>query len=180
MLMKYLIFFLAFFITIQCKKQVSEYPIKQKKNLLFIMTDQQQYKALSIAGNSVLETPNLDRLAKDGAYFKNAYTPSAVCTPARSSILTGYTVENTKMNSNKKAYFYEEEGLMTMPTFDEILTKEGYHCEYYGKWHSQISHTEVYKNPKSHAKNGESNFEHRGQYYMFRDYIDASVVKRAG
>ncbi len=47
----------------------------QKKNLLFIMTDQQRYEALSIAGNTILETPNLDHLAKEGAYFKNAYTP---------------------------------------------------------------------------------------------------------
>jgi len=149
-----------------------------KKNLLFIMTDQQQYKALSIAGSTVLKTPNLDRLAKEGAYFKNAYTPCAVCGPARSSILTGHTVENTGMNTNRKAYFYEEEGLMAMSTFDEILTKEGYHCEYHGKWHSQTSHTGVYKNPKSHARNGESIFEHRGQYYMFRDYIDKVFPKR--
>lgn len=66
---------------------------EQKKNLLFIITDQQRYDALSIAGNTVLETPNLDRLAKQGAYFQNAYTPCAVCAPARSSILTGHTVK---------------------------------------------------------------------------------------
>ncbi len=52
--------------------------VQQKKNLLFIITDQQRYDALSIAGNTVLETPNLDRLAQQGAYFKNAYTPCAV------------------------------------------------------------------------------------------------------
>ncbi|MCK5209941.1 MAG: sulfatase-like hydrolase/transferase, partial [Cyclobacteriaceae bacterium] len=103
---------------------------KQKTNLLFIMTDQQRYDALSIAGNTVLETPNLDRMADQGAYFKNAYTPCAVCAPARSSILTGTTVENNGMRTNAKAYYHEEKGLMTMPTFDEILTSEGYHCEY--------------------------------------------------
>lgn len=54
----------------------------EKSNLLFIMTDQQRSDALSIAGNPVLETPNLDRLARQGAYFKNAYTPCAVCCPA--------------------------------------------------------------------------------------------------
>lgn len=144
----------------------------RKKNLLFILTDQQRYDALSIAGNNVLKTPNLDRLARGGAYLKNAYTPCAVCAPARSSILTGHTVENTRMNTNEKAYFYQEAGLMKMPTFDEILTEHGYHCEYYGKWHSQTSHTKIYKNPKSHAKNGESIFEHGGQDYVFRDYID--------
>ena len=46
-----------------------------KPNLLFIMTDQQRSDALSIAGNTVLDTPNLDRLAKQGDYFENAYTP---------------------------------------------------------------------------------------------------------
>ena len=91
---------------------------QKKKNLLFIMTDQQQYKALSIAWNTVLETPNLDRLAQGGAYFKNAYTPMAVCGPARSSILTGMTVESTGVNTNSKTYFYQDEPVMTTPTFD--------------------------------------------------------------
>ena len=152
---------------------------KQKKNLLFIMTDQQQYKALSIAGNSVLKTPNLDRLAKGGAYFKNAYTPSAVCTPARSSILTGHTVENTGMRNNQRAYYFKEEGLMNMSTFDEILSEKGYHCEYYGKWHTQSSHAEIYKNPKMESKNGRSIFDHGGQRHVYMDYINEKFPKRA-
>ncbi|MCP3928030.1 MAG: sulfatase-like hydrolase/transferase [Bacteroidetes bacterium] len=178
--MKYLVFLLLFLLTIHCKEPVADEPVQkyQQKNLLFIITDQQQYKALSFAGNTVLETPNLDRLAKEGAYFENAYTPCAVCAPARSSILTGHTVENTGMKTNDRAYFHKEEGLMTMPTFDEILTKEGYHCEYYGKWHTQSSHAEVYKNPKSNAKNGKSIFEHGGQNHVFMDYINEHFPKR--
>jgi arylsulfatase A-like enzyme len=153
--------------------------VTEKKNLLLIMTDQQQYKALSIAGNTVLNTPNLDRLAQAGAFFENAYTPCAVCCPARSSILTGHTVEHTGMKTNDRAYFYEEEGLMTMLTFDEILTREGYHCEYHGDWHTQSSHAEVYKNPMRHAKNGKSIFEHDGQNYVYMDYIDEHFPNRA-
>jgi len=145
---------------------------KRKKNLLFIMTDQQQYKALSIAGNSVLKTPNLDKLAKQGVYFKNAYSPMAVCGPARSAILTGMTVENTGVNTNDKTYYYDEEPVMTSPTFDEILTQNGYHCEYYGKWHSMTSHSEIYRNPKRNAKNGKSIFEHGGQNHVYMDYIN--------
>jgi arylsulfatase A-like enzyme len=151
---------------------------QEKKNLLFIMTDQQRYDALSIAGNTVLETPNLDRLAEQGAWFKNAYTPCAVCAPARSSILTGYNVENTGMRTNDRAYYYDKEEVMTMPTFDEILTEQGYHCEYYGKWHSQSSHTSVYKNPKQAAKNGKSVFGHGGQKFVHLDYLDEHVPKR--
>jgi len=125
----------------------------------------------------VLETPNLDKLGKEGAYFKNAYTPCSVCAPARSSILTGHTVENTGMRTNDRAYYYEEEGLMTMPTFDEILTENGYHSEYYGKWHSQTSHTEIYKNPKQQSKNGKSIFAHGGQNHVYMDYINDNYPK---
>ena len=65
---------------------------------------------LGYAGNTVIKTPNLDRLAQQGAYFKNAYTPCAVCGPARSSMLTGSTVESTGVNSNDQTYYYEGEG----------------------------------------------------------------------
>jgi len=150
-----------------------------KPNLLFIMTDQQRSDALSIAGNTVLETPNLDRLAKQGAYFKNAYSPCAVCCPARSSVLTGCTVENTRMRTNGLAYHPKEKGLMTMPTFDEILTGEGYHCEYYGKWHSLTCHTNIYKNPLRAAKNEKSVFGHGGQKFVWLDYIKDKEPVRA-
>ena len=141
----------------------------QKKNLLFIITDQQRYDAMSIAGNTVLQTPNLDRLAQQGAYFKNAYTPMAVCGPTRSSILTGHTVENTGVNTNDKTYDYQEEGLMTMSTFDEILSENGYHCEYYGKWHALSSHAAVYQNPVLESNNGNSVFGSGGQTHIWRD-----------
>lgn len=149
-----------------------------KPNLLFIMTDQQRWDALSIAGKSALETPNLDQLARQGAFFKNAYTPCAVCTPARSSILTGHTVENTGMATNGLAYDVKKEGLMTMPTFDEILSGQGYHCEYYGKWHSQSSHTDIYKNPVKADKKGKSVFGPGGQTIIYHDYLDEHVPKR--
>ena len=174
--MKKFHFLLLSFLLILLSSCVQEQ--EQKMNFLFIMTDQQRYDALSIAGNTVLETPNLDRLAQQGAYFKNAYTPCAVCGPARSSILTGYTVENTGVKTNSRAYYYEEEGLMTMPTFDEILSENGYRCEYYGKWHSQTSHTTIYKNPKQSSKNGKFVFAHGGQNHVYMDYINEVFPKR--
>ena len=151
---------------------------QKKKNLLFIMTDQQQYKALSIAGNSVLQTPNLDRLAEGGAYFTNAYTPMAVCGPARSSILTGMTVESTGVNTNAKTYSYDDEPVMTSQTFDEILNENGYHCEYYGKWHVKSNHAEIYKNPKLRSKNGKSIFQHGGQNHVYMDYLNEQFPKK--
>ncbi|MBB6460434.1 sulfatase-like hydrolase/transferase [Flammeovirga kamogawensis] len=152
---------------------------KKKTNLLFIITDQQQYKALGLAGNKVLKTPNLDRLGESGAYFVNAYSACAVCGPARSSILTGRTVENTGVNTNDKTYYYKKEKVMQHPTFDEILKKEGYTCEYYGKWHAMANKADVYSNPTKYAKNGKYAFDHGGQSFFYQDWLKESLEKRA-
>lgn len=148
-------------------------------NLLFIITDQQRYDALSIAGNDILKTPNLDKLAKSGAYFTNAYTPCAVCAPARASFLTGRTVENHGIVNNDLANGTNaiEADVMQMPTMDEILTDRGYVSEYYGKWHSPEFHSKVYQNPKLVTSNGESIFAHGGQGRLHRDYLDQHVPK---
>jgi arylsulfatase A-like enzyme len=119
---------------------------KKRPNLLFIMTDQQRFDALSFAGNEILKTPNMDRIAKEGVWFKNAYTQCAVCTPARASILTGCTVANTRVISNRVAYASEETGIMPMKTYDEVLAENGYDCEYYGKWHTPTFHARIYNN----------------------------------
>lgn len=80
----------------------------ESPNLLFIIVDQMRYDALSIAGNPIVKTPNLDKLARQGAYFINAYTPVAVCGPARSSILTGTTINTHGVNTNDKTYYYDD------------------------------------------------------------------------
>lgn len=145
---------------------------RNKPNLLFIITDQQRYDALSYAGNPVIKTPNLDRLAQKGAFFSNAYVPCAVCGPSRSSILTGCRVETTGVKSNSETYYYSEKEVMTMPTFDEVLAENGYHCEYYGKWHAMSNRAEVYANPVQVANNGRSVFGPGGQSHIWRDYLD--------
>lgn len=69
---------------------VGEEPVKSRRpNILFIMTDQHRADCLGCAGNRVIRTPNLDRIAKEGAYFANAYSTTPTCTPARAGLLTG-------------------------------------------------------------------------------------------
>jgi arylsulfatase A-like enzyme len=102
-------------------------------NLLFIMTDQQRFDALSRAGNSILQTPNLDRLAREGVFFENAYTVCPVCGPARSCILTGHDIVATGVPTNSEA---EATDNMYLPSFDNLLADQGYWTGYVGKWHS--------------------------------------------
>jgi arylsulfatase A-like enzyme len=151
----------------------------KKPNLLFIMTDQQRYDALSIAGNEVLQTPHLDKLARQGAFFKNAYAQQAVCAPTRASILTGHTIENHQILTNQLAYSSKKaSGRMAMPTFDQVLSENGYHCEYYGKWHCPAHPAEVYQNPELTAENGKSVFGPGGQLFIYMDYLNPRVPVR--
>jgi arylsulfatase A-like enzyme len=155
----------------------------QKPNLLFIITDQQRYDAMSIAGNTVLKTPNLDRLAKQGARFKNAYTPCAVCGPARASILTGRTVENHGILTNTEADSATPQSATIMPqkTFDQILTEKfGYHAEYNGKWHCPEFAASCYKNPIKVSTSGRSIFGGSGDVRFYKDnYLDQVFPKPA-
>ncbi|HWS00857.1 MAG TPA: sulfatase-like hydrolase/transferase [Prolixibacteraceae bacterium] len=151
----------------------------KKPNLLFIMTDQQRFDALSLAGNKILSTPNLDRLARQGAWFRNAYTQCAVCAPTRASILTGSTVENHQILTNEISTSGKETGRMSMPTYDELLSRNGYRCEYYGKWHSPEFHTEVYQNPELKAINGKSVFAPGGLTALYMDYLNIKFPKES-
>jgi len=119
-------------------------PQSKQPNILLIMTDQQAFSALGYAGNKVIKTPNLDRLASQGAYFSQAVTPCPVCAPARTSILTGRLIETTTVRENPDV---EKNDCYYYPTFDEILSKIGYISEYYGKFHSPEHMARVYKNP---------------------------------
>ena len=116
---------------------------EKKPNILLIMTDQQAWNAVGYAGNKIIKTPNLDRLAREGTNFSQAVTPCPVCAPARTSILTGRLIETTTIRGNndiKSADCY-------YPTFDEILAKRGYITEVYGKFHSPEHMARVYMNP---------------------------------
>lgn len=106
-----------------------------RPNILLIMTDQHQAEALSIAGNTDLNTPNLDKLAKQGVRFENAYVTFPLCVPSRSSIITGKMPHTLGVNSNEK----DEK---TMQADDKrnglgnVLKAAGYDCAYGGKWHA--------------------------------------------
>ena len=61
----------------------------KKPNIVFILADDLGYADLSCYGATEIETPNLDRMAKEGVRFTNFYAPACVCTPSRASLMTG-------------------------------------------------------------------------------------------
>jgi len=75
----------------------------KKPNVLFVMTDQQRADTIAALGNSHIYTPNLDRLARRGTAFTNAYSPCPVCVPARYTIRTGCEPPTTGIYGNEGA-----------------------------------------------------------------------------
>ncbi|MDI1337548.1 MAG: sulfatase-like hydrolase/transferase [Lacunisphaera sp.] len=144
-------------------------------NVLFIMTDQQRWDALGCAGNPVLKTPNLDRLAREGTIFDNAYSACPVCVPARTVILTGLSNYTTKVLGNGDL---TNPDVPDVPTFDSVLSRAGYRTEYYGKWHVPYQFARTYSVPVKPVNKAagvaiESNTE------AFRRYLDRLSPARA-
>lgn len=77
--------------------------MSQPSNLLILMSDEHQARALGCAGHFV-KTPNLDRLAARGTRFTNAYTPSPICVPARASFATGRYPHQNRLWDNSMPY----------------------------------------------------------------------------
>jgi len=103
--------------------------VTDRPNLLIIHTDQQSFWTLGCYGGTVVETPNIDRLAANGALFSNFFTNSAVCTPSRGCFVTGRYPTSHGAHENCIPLNRDE------VTFAEVLRRAGYRTGYVGKWH---------------------------------------------
>lgn len=115
----------------------------KRPNIIFICTDDQADWTLGVSGNTQAYTPNLDHLAKEGAYLRNTFVTTPVCSPSRSSIFSGQYSSETKILDfivppGHKAYT-PEEGLIGLEnhhsTFADLLHNAGYKTALVGKWH---------------------------------------------
>jgi len=100
-----------------------------RPNFVFILTDDQRFDAMSCAGHPFLKTPNIDRIAKEGALFRNAFVAIALCAPSRACFLTGRYAHSHGIKDNKTQLGDD------MPTWPRILQKAGYDTAFIGKWH---------------------------------------------
>jgi len=133
---------------------------KQQPNIIYIFTDQQTATAMSCAGNADINTPNMDRLAREGIRFTNAYCAAPLSTPSRAAMMTGVPSGLSGMLKNGaqlKAPYSEN-------TIGTLLKEKGYDCGYAGKWHL----------PESDIPDGKFGFR---KVYEHNDYglAEASV-----
>ena len=105
-------------------------------NILMIVTDQERFDALGCNGSPICETPNLDALALQGVRFDNAYTPTALCSPARGSLFTGlYPHSHGVLNNTHDSPAIAHELDEIHATSARSLKNAGYRLGYVGKWH---------------------------------------------
>jgi len=101
----------------------------EKPNLLFIWTDEQQPFTMKKYGNDRIKTPNLNKLADESVVFLNTYVTQPVCTPSRSSTMTGlYPHTNGCISNNIPLPD-------SVPCLPELVGDPEYRTAYYGKWH---------------------------------------------
>ena len=105
-------------------------------NILLLMTDQHRVDTLGCYGNQVCRTPALDRLAARGTRFTSAFTPTAICTPARASLVTGVLPFRHGLLANpERNVGYRDELDGRHPSFALPLGSAGYQVGHVGKWH---------------------------------------------
>ena len=100
-----------------------------RPNVVLILTDDQRWDQLGIEGHPFLNTPHLDRLAREGARFANMFVTTSLCSPSRASFLSGLYASTHGVVNNFTDYPAD------LPSFPRRLQEAGYHTAYIGKWH---------------------------------------------
>ena len=130
----------------------------KRPNLILILADDLGWADLSCYGNDLHQTPNLDRLAKQGVRFTDAYSASPVCTPTRAAILTGLHPARLHMTIWRESALNRGNRKLLQPvcldslplkhvTLAEVLKQAGYFNAHIGKWH--LGRAESY--PQAHG-----------------------------
>jgi len=164
-------FFIFFIITSNAVPDKSNLDkSKNKPNIIFILSDDHTTNAISAYGGlykEIAPTPNIDKIAHEGAILKNTFATNSICGPSRASILTGTYNHINGYYKNYKGGVFDN----TQWTFPQELQKEGYNTALVGKWHL-ASEPVGFDYYKYHISRGQQGF------YWDPVYNDNGVEKK--
>jgi len=124
-----ILFSLALLFFFSCKSPNKENNRSERPNIVFIMSDDHAYQAISAYSDKLIQTPNIDRIAKEGMLFTNASVTNSICAPSRAVILTGKHSHLNGKIDNRMPFD------TTNVTFPQLLQKAGYQTAMFGKLH---------------------------------------------
>jgi arylsulfatase A-like enzyme len=113
----FIIIFAAGVTLLSCSPQKEE---AQRPNILFIMSDDHTKQAISIYGSDLVETPSIDRIAREGAIFNNSFVTNSICAPSRAVMLTGKHSHINGKIDNHSTFDWNQENVA------KILQNAGY------------------------------------------------------
>ncbi len=106
------------------------------RNVVFILSDDHRYDAMSFMGHPFARTPHMDAMARTGVHLKNAFVTTSLCSPSRASILTGLYTFRHRVIDNQRLV---PKGTLFFPQY---LQKAGYSTGFIGKWHMGAANDE--------------------------------------
>ncbi len=122
--------------SIQNKGIVFENTVDDKKpNIIFILTDDQRWDALGFAGNDIIHTPNMDKLASEGLYFENAFVTTPICAASRASLFSGLYERTHDFTFGKPPL----QNSYMANSYPYLLKKDGYRTGFVGKFGVKVS-----------------------------------------
>lgn len=154
--MKRLLTILLFLFANVCLGQAQEHP-----NIIFILTDDQRWDALGFAGNEIIQTPEMDRLAAKGTYFSHAMVTTPICAASRASLLTGL-YERTHGYTFNQGPLKERFWQMSYPV---LLQQNGYYTGFFGKIGVNYPGAEKHFNQSEFYDRNNKYKDRRGYFY---------------
>lgn len=133
----------------------------ERPNIIFILTDDQRWSALGYSGNELAMTPEMDKLANEGVYFKNGIVSTPICSASRSSIFTGLyerTHKYTFQTGNIRSEYMEK-------AYPKLLKEEGYYTGFFGKFGvNSAGREQMFDQVEIYDRNNRFK-DYRGYYY---------------